>query len=186
MLVFVVTGEVDVDVGRDAYLVYLFLHVLSQFLQGGLIGHDGEGEVSLAVFALDGGRAPVLFDGGKLLELDDLAGGGGDGELLDVGNGGAIFFLEAYHDVVVFAVFFEIACVHAVDTVADVEGDGGAVEAMTGEFFFVEGDFELGAVFVAANLGVAGTGYIVHDLLAQLVGVGGGLVEVVAVDFDGE
>ena len=158
------------DVGGYAHLVNLFLHVLGQLPQRGLVGHDGEGEVALAVFALDGGRAPVFLDGGQLFELDYPAGGGGDGELLDVGDAGAVGLFQAHDDVVFLAVFLEESGGHAVDSVADIHGHGGAVEAVECQFLLVEGYLELGAVFVAAYLGVACTGHIVHHALAQLVG----------------
>ena len=170
LLVLVVAGEGDVDVGGYLHLVELMLHALCQLLQRGVVGHDGEGEVALAVLALDGGRAPVLLDFGQFLELDDFARGCGDGELLDVGDGGAVLLAEADHDVVLLAVLLEESGGHAVDAVADVEGHGGAVEAVEGQFLLVEGDLELGAVLVAADLGVAGAGDVLFDALLELLG----------------
>ena len=52
------------------------------------------------------------------------------------------------------------------------------------EFLLVEGDFELGAVLVAAHFGVAGAFDVLLDTAFQLLSEGSGLVKVVTVDFD--
>ena len=174
------------DFGGFVHLVEFVLDVHGQFLERGVVGHDGEGEVALAVFALDGGRAPVFLNLAEFFEFDDGAGGGGNGELLDVGDGGAVFLAEAYDDVVLLAVFLEVAGGHAVYAVADIHGHGGAGEAVEGELLLVEGNLEFGAVFVARYLGVAGAGDVLFDALLEFLCEGGGLVEVVAVDLDGE
>ena len=45
---------------REILMMPVF--ALGEFLQRGVERHDGEGEVALAVLALNGGRAPVFFD----------------------------------------------------------------------------------------------------------------------------
>ena len=186
LLVLVAAAEGHVDACRHVHLVDFVLYTHGEVAQRGLVGHDGEGEVALAVFALDGGRAPVFGDGGELFELDGLAGGGGDGELFDVGDGVAVFLAQADDDVVFLAVLLEVAGGHAVDAVADVEGHGALVEAVEGEFLLVEFYLQLGAVFVAADAGVAGAADVLLHTASEFLGEGGGLVEVVAVDFDAE
>ena len=167
-------------------MVDLLLHLSSQLFEGGLERHDGEGEVTLAVFALDVGRAPVFLDLCQLVELHDLAGGGHDGELFDVGDAVAVFLFEAAYDVVFLAVFFQVAAGHSVDAVAYVGGHRCVVESVEGKFLLVEGYLQFCAIFIAAYLGVACAFHVVVDKFFEVVGVDVGLVEVVAVNLQVE
>ena len=106
--------------GGDVHLVELALHTHGEFLQRGSVGHDGKCQVALSVFALDGGRAPVLLDFGQFFKFYDFAGGGWYGELFDVGDCVAVFLAQTHHDVVFFTVLFQEAGNHAVDAVAYV------------------------------------------------------------------
>ena len=79
----------------------------------------------MAVLALDGWGYPVFFHAGQLFQLDGLSGGGGEGQLFNVGDAAAVVFFEAADDVVFVTILFQESAVHAVYAVADTGGYGG-------------------------------------------------------------
>lgn len=165
------------------HLVNLYLRVGHHLAHGHSVHHGRDGDLALAVLALDGGRGVAFHHCAYVAYTHLRACGSGDGYVLYVGYVRAAFRLVHHLDVVLLAVFAELGRDCAVDAVTQGVCHGLHVQPVHGQLLAVEIHVVFRLVVSTGYGDVGGAVYAFENLLeGGCHGVG--LGEIIAVDFE--
>ena len=181
MLVLVATAQLNHHVAGLIHIVDKRLGIGNDFTHGSVLDNGRNGDDTLTVLSLDGGRIELFGHGTYLLEADTRAHGIVKHDVLDVADAAAVLGIIHHLDVILHTVLAEIAGRRTVDAVTQRGCGGAQVQAVQRQFLAVKVDVVLGLVVAAADVDIGGTRHFLQDTF-QALGDTIGLGEIIAVN----
>ena len=183
LLVFIRSGELDGDTGREVHLVDEDLGLGDDLAHRDAVDHRRHRHKALAVLTLDCRGSEPLHHLAELLDAHLASGRGSHYNVLEVFEGGTVLLVEHHLDVVFLAIFTILRGSGAVDAVAEHLGYRSEVEAVEAQFLAVE-VYLIFRLIVAARDHHVGGALDAHKRLLEHACHGVGGCEVVAVDLE--